>query len=356
MSLETDVLSLLQNGSGINVEYRPILPPSQTIAAYIAAFANADGGYLILGAERTNKGMQVYGITADFNVSPITQKAIGLLSCRPEVEYGYVSYKSVQLFAVKVRKSMEKVMIEGKEFKFDNHRLLEINPEVFNLKKNVYPRIRQLSETVADYRLKCTRAGAAFFGHYQGVLRIIDNLQSILFPAGPSVLTSVPEGKIMSRILFSSTVDNFEVFLGDLLYEISMAKPETMKSTQTVTIEEVLNCSDIEEFVKFVAKRKIGKLEKGNVKEFIKGNPPIAALDVLSSAVQADIERILQVRHLYTHRNGIIDEKFLLYYQGSLTVGTEFLLTADEILDRLEYLIDVVRQLDEAAIAKYQLE
>ena len=51
------------------------------------------------------------------------------------------------------------------------------------------------------------------------------------------------------RILFSSCADNFETFLSDLLYEIYLANPNTLKSNQQVTIKEIIDCPDMQEFV-----------------------------------------------------------------------------------------------------------
>lgn len=355
MSLETEVLNLFQHPTDIHVECKAILPPSQTLAQYIAAFANTDGGYLILGVIHTGGHLQIQGITSDFNASPITQKAISLLSFRPEIEYGYVTHGGKQLFVIKVGKSPSKISVDGKEYQFINRKISEINPEIFSLKPDAYARIKQLSEDITINKQNVTPAGMALFNHYLGILKIIDNLRPILFPSGAAQVTTITEGKIMGKILFSSFVDNFEVFLGDLLYEISLAKPETMKSNQTITVEEVLNCADIEEFVKFIAKKKISKFQKGSVKEFIKENPPIAGLNILTASVQTAIEKILQIRHLYTHRNGIIDEKFLLYFPESLTLGTEYLLSVDKMLDYLQYLVDIVQLLDHAAMLKFQM-
>jgi hypothetical protein len=353
MSLQTEIIHLLEAGPADNTEYLPILPPSLTIAKYIAAFANCGGGWLILGVAAGTGRLKIAGIAPDFNVVPITQKALLQLSCDPAVEYGYVSYDGKQVFAIKVNGSLEKVLIDDKEYRFVAHRLVQIDPDSFRLGDDANDKIRTLSTSIVAYRQDSTRSGSALFEHYLGLLKIIDNLRSILFPLGLSVSTMIPEGKIMSRILYSSAVDNFEVFLGDLLYEISLAKPEIIRSNQTVTVEEVLRCADIEEFVKFVAKRKISRLQKGSVKEFIKENPPIADLGVFSVAVQADIEKIIQIRHLYTHSNGIVDERFLLHYPQGLSVGVEFQLTIQEMLEKIEYMVDIAMRLNRAAIRKH---
>jgi len=139
------------------------------------------------------------------------------------------------------------------------------------------------------------------------------------------------------------------------LYEIFLANPQTLKSKQQVSIEEVLNCSDLQEFVKYYAKQKILKLQRGSVKGFIKENKQISELDALDENSQNDIEKILQIRHLYSHRNGIVDEKFLQYYVGQFDLNTEYQMPISEICDKLCYLAEVAQRIDVAAVAKYQL-
>ena len=100
---------------------------------------------------------------------------------------------------------------------------------------------------------------------------------------------------------YSSFADNFETYLSDLLYEIFLAQPETLKSQQQVTIKEVLDCSDLQEFVNYWANKQIGKLQKGSVKGFIEDNQQIKKLDAIDKPTQHEIEKILQIRHLYSH-------------------------------------------------------
>jgi hypothetical protein len=177
----------------------------------------------------------------------------------------------------------------------------------------------------------------------------------MLYPRDPNTPTTNQEGKILARILFSSFVDNFETYLSDLLYEIFLAKPATLKSSSTVTIKEILDCSDLQEFVNYLAKQKIGKLQKGSVKGFISDNPQISNLNVIDNLKQSEIEKILQIRHLYSHRNGIVDEKFLQYFTGEFSLNVEHQMSIDEVCDKLCYLAEVAHQIDSAAIAKYKL-
>jgi hypothetical protein len=107
--------------------------------------------------------------------------------------------------------------------------------------------------------------------------------------------------------------------------------------------------------VKYWAKQKIGKLQKGSVKGFIKDNKQISDLGVLDKPKQDDIEKILQIRHLYSHRNGIVDEKFLQYFAEKFTLNSEHKMSISEICDKLCYLAEITDQIDSAAIAKYKL-
>ncbi len=107
--------------------------------------------------------------------------------------------------------------------------------------------------------------------------------------------------------------------------------------------------------MKYYAKQKILKLQRGSVKGFIKENKQISELDALDENSQNDIEKILQIRHLYSHRNGIVDEKFLQYYVGQFDLNTEYQMPISEICDKLCYLAEVAQRIDVAAVAKYQL-
>lgn len=107
--------------------------------------------------------------------------------------------------------------------------------------------------------------------------------------------------------------------------------------------------------LKYWAKQKIGKLQKGSVKGFISDNKQISDLEVLDEPMQNEIEKILQIRHLYSHRNGIVDEKFLQYFAGQFALNTEHQMSISEICDKLCYLVDITDQIDTKATTKYRL-
>ena len=71
--------------------------------------------------------------------------------------------------------------------------------------------------------------------------------------------------------------------------------------------------------------------------------------------MQDEIEKILQIRHLYAHRNGIVDEKFLQFFTGQFNLNSEHQMPISEICDKICYLSEVANKIDLAAISKYNL-
>ena len=347
-----EVVSLLGQPEGTELEYKTVLPPSKSIAQLISSFANANGGYIILGVSETR---ELKGLSEDFHANEITNKALNFLSPIPKINAQYITHNGKKIFAIKVEKSDIQVSTENKIYKrigTKNQLLDHVN---ITFKRNGYARIKDINRQFEEYKEKATISKIKLIEHYQSILKIIDDLSHILYPEDAETPTNNQEGKILTRILFSSFVDNFETYLSDLLYEIFLANPKTLKTQQQVTLEEVLKCSDLQEFVIYWAKERISKLQKGSVKGFIQENKQISQLSAIDESEQSEIEKILQIRHLYSHRNGTVDEKFLQYFNGEFTLNSEHQMPISGICDKLCYLAKITDKIDSAAKTKYKL-
>ena len=340
---------------GIRLEYKTVMPTSRNLARHISAFANTQGGYIILGVQNdVDDSIKVVGLSEDFHVNTIVHKAIDLLSVKPMVEYQYITYAEKKIYVIKIEHSEEAVNLEGKTYvRKDAATVQKEEDEVFVFKG--YRRIKDINEKLEEYKTATSEAKRKLIEHYQSVLKIMDDLGENLYPDGTEKPTENIEGKILSRILYGSFVDNFETYLSNLIYEIYLAKPETLKSDQSVTVREVLECADLQDFVIYVAKQKISKLQKGSVKGFIKDTKQIRDLNAIDKEEQDYIEKILQIRHLYTHRNGIVDEKFLQHFREGYELNIEHKMSVSEMCDKLEYLANIVNKVDLIAIDKYKL-
>lgn len=352
MDLTAEIIALIGQPESETLEYKAVLPPSKNIAQLVSAFANSDGGYVILGVL---DNYEVNGLSGDFHANAITHKALDMLMPQPEIHFQYVLYNGKKLYAIKIYKSTLPISLGDKIYKRVGQNTVVTNPFEVSFNSKSYERLILINEKLLKYKNEGTNSLLKLIEHYQSIIKIFDDLAQILYPVDKNSPTDIQEGKVLSRILFSSFVDNFETYLSDLLYEIFLAHPATLKSKQTVTVEEVLNCSDLQDFIKYWSKQKLSKLQKGSVKGFIKDNKQISDLEIISNNEQLEIERILQIRHLYSHRNGIVDEKFLEHFTGLFVLNTEHKMSFNVILDKMDYLCDIVVKLDASAVLKYNL-
>jgi len=353
-NIDQELQDIIGKPENEKLEYKAILPPSIVVAQIISSFANTDGGYLVLGVVEKHNKIEIKGLSEDFRATAITHKAIDLLSPKPLVTFQYYPYADKNLFVIDVKKSQVPISLERKIYSRSGTQIILSNPQNITFIPSGYAKIEAFISNLSALRSNSTNSKSKLLDHYQSVLKILDDLSLTLYPVSPEISTTIPEGKILARILFSSSVDNFESYLSDILFEIYLAMPETLKSPQTVTIEEVLNCADIQDFVSYCAKQKILKLQKGSVRGFIKENKQISDLRVLSDDTQARIEGILQIRHLYSHRNGIVDEKFLQFFSG-FSINDEHSMSVSEICEMINYLAGIVNMVDVSAIRKYSL-
>jgi hypothetical protein len=352
MEITQDILDCIGQPESERLEYKAVLPPATTVAQLIGSFANTEGGVIVLGVADKGNGVLINGLSDEFRAVQITRKAVDLLSPPPTVKYDYVAYQGKRLFVIDVKKSDTPIALGGRVFARTADRTTLQQPLPVKAIRNAG--IARLSKTLEENRKSCTAARAKLLDHYESVLRILDDLGTLLYPKASGLPTESPEGKMLMRILFSSCADTFETFMSDLLYEIYLAKPQTLKSDAPVTVKEVLDCSDMQEFISRYAKDKLKKLQRGSVKGFISDNKAIKSLNVFDAKRQEEIEKILQIRHLYTHQNGIIDDKFRKSFPAT-ELNNEYQMTLDEFLSRFEYLAQAIEAVDEAARKDFKL-
>jgi len=346
------VEKLLEEQENNNLEFKAVLPPSRLLAKLISSFANTEGGYLLLGVLGTN---DIKGLSGDFYATDTVHKAIDLLNPKPIVNYEYLDIGGKRVFAIKVDKSDSDIFFGDEKYIRKDAKTILFGKEKESFSSTKYPKLSEIYSRLIENSENSTESKKKYFGHIQSILKIMDDLERILYPESINTPTSNQEGRILSRILYSSFADNFETYLSDLLYEIFLAKPQTLKSEQTVTIKEVLNCTDLQDFIEYWAKQKISKLQKGSVKGFIEDTPQIKQLKVLEKNEIKEIDKLLQIRHLYAHKNGMIDDKFLSFYPESGELNSEYIMPISLILEKLEYFIGIVDRIDISAIAKYSL-
>lgn len=352
--MKEEINEIIGQSENKELEYKAVLPPPRTIAKVISAFANTEGGYLIIGISNRNSKIEIKGLEKDIKAIQITEKSLELLSNKPEVEYQYINYKGSNIFVIKVYKSDNLISFENRIFKRERDTVKkgELEHEVNN--KN-FSDIKKICNKINESIQQSTSAKNQVLEHYKSILEITNSCSAILCPLDSKSKRDNPKGKILLRLLFSSIADNFEIYLANLIYEIYLACPNTLVSNGQVTVQEVLSCSDMNEFINFVAQKKIEKLNRGSIETFIGDNKSIKIFEVLNDCEKCEIKNILQIRHLFTHKNGIIDKKFLKYTNESLIENKEYFISVSELCEKIGLLIDLINKLDYEAVKIYSL-
>src|SRR5690606_36373986 len=142
----------------------------------------------------------------------------------------YVQQDGKQLFAISVPKSQIQISVGNNIYVRKNGRVQLLNPPIQIFQPVGYARISSINVDLEALKARSTDSKFRLIEHYQSILKMIDSLTQLLYPQSPAVFTMVKEGKVLARILYSSMVDNFETYLSDILFEIYLAKPETLKS------------------------------------------------------------------------------------------------------------------------------
>lgn len=350
------IVELVSLGENQRVEFKAVLPPSKVIAPNIAALANSEGGYIIIGVAEIGGEYEVVGLDSDFQVSNVINSALDQLSSRPEILVHRVVVQSKVVFTIEVAKANDLISIANKVyFRRGAQTILKTEPNNSSIDE-YHVEIKKLMIEIEGYDSNSTSAGNEFFKHVTSTLIIIQKISDLLYPEKIDMVTSIKEGVILSRLLFSAAADNFEYYMSNLLLEIYLAKPETLRGAgDKISIREVLDCSDINDFVSYISKKKIAKLQRGSIKGFLSENKVIQSLGAISKADEDEIEEYMQIRHLYTHKNGVVDKKFIANSSSSFFENEIHMMSVYEFIDKLRVMSIVVNKLDEKAKEKFSL-
>lgn len=252
--MDKKLLDMLAKLEG-EVEFKAVLPPSRALAKIVASIANTDNGVLIIGINKSSKfEYEMVGVDRDYYINSIVNKAISLLDPQPIVRNSYLNIDGKQIYILEIDKSSKDILFDSKIYIRENSDIvLKDAKEMLNIAALENDFLNNIIRELLQEIGKSTYAKRVLIDHYVGILKIFNDFSRVLFPEKINIPTHIYEGKILVKMLFSSAVDNFELYLSQLLYEIYLAKPQTLKSKQEVTIEEVLACSDMDEFIQYIA-------------------------------------------------------------------------------------------------------
>ncbi|OPJ65881.1 sacsin N-terminal ATP-binding-like domain-containing protein [Clostridium chromiireducens] len=114
---DAELQTLLNKSKSEELEFNPIPYSHYKIAKIISSFANKNGGTLIFGLkEFLPNSNKIIGLSSDFQVDKITNKAISLLTPLPTVTYDWVKSGEKSIFVIKTEKAVNDVLLENQKY------------------------------------------------------------------------------------------------------------------------------------------------------------------------------------------------------------------------------------------------
>ncbi|POZ49573.1 AlbA family DNA-binding domain-containing protein [Methylovulum psychrotolerans] len=168
MDITNEISQIIGQAESSTLEYKTVLPPSKNIAQIICAFANTDGGYIVLGV---SDNLEINGLSTDFHANAITHKALDLLSPQPQIHYQYVVHQGKKLYVIKVEKSTIPILLEGKVYKRIGSTTKLENPIEIQFNPYGYLRIKEINIQFETYKKNATSAKIKLIDHYQSILK-----------------------------------------------------------------------------------------------------------------------------------------------------------------------------------------
>ena len=118
---EKEVIDIIQNNMTDNLICRALEMRPEEITKYICGLANVEGGYVLIGVERDNGVLKVKGFQLAFDMKTVMDDVSNKLKGKNLFEYGYIYVLAKNVFAIKVEKAEQNILMDGLCYCYKNN-------------------------------------------------------------------------------------------------------------------------------------------------------------------------------------------------------------------------------------------
>lgn len=168
-------------------------------------------------------------------------------------------------------------------------------------------------------------------------------------------------GRLMYENMCIRIVDNFICFLSDTIQVCMNKRPELLRSSEKVGIDEVLRFSNFKDLTAFLVDRKINEISYGGIKEIEPFFLDRTGINLFSS--EGDRTKALisiELRNIYTHNRGVINDIFVkrthkLSHGYKFVRGKRFAVHFDDVVDFANCMYSNAIRLDALVAKKFRV-
>lgn len=210
------------------------------------------------------------------------------------------------------------------------------------------------------------------FEQYEMLLRSIGSTFSRVAPDGdPEKL--FPEFYAQSRYMketvekltpvsaefgVTRSVENFLVYVSDVISEVLIACPHLLKSQEQVTLEDVLQHGTIAEFVSWAAEKRVAQLSFQGLDDIAQYVTKRLGLNLHQDEDDwVSLKKGVQLRNLIVHRRSRVDERFIrLTGEKGLVKGGSYPTTMPDYVHAARSAMKIVSEFDARVAHKFPVE
>ena len=111
-------------------------------------------------------------------------------------------------------------------------------------------------------------------------------------------------------MVLTHTITTFEAFLSDFLVAVFTGRPNTLKSQNVATFEQVLSFSSMKQLINGLAVERAKKILDGNIDKVASNLKNAFSIDITTLNGFDIIREASYRRHIIVHNKGIIDKKY----------------------------------------------
>jgi hypothetical protein len=153
-------------------------------------------------------------------------------------------------------------------------------------------------------------------------------------------------------------VDNLLAYLADIAAAIHIRRPETLRSGEQVSLEDVLRHGTLDDFVQWATEKRVSDLSFKGFRDLVSYFRKSFAFPAdFSDPLWRSLSSAVAVRNILVHRRGIVDERFAKVVQDERgEIGKPYKLDASEVLEIMLATYRAVQNIDQWAIRKFSIE
>lgn len=239
-------------------------------------------------------------------------------------------------------------MVSESGFRFQYRHELIFNFFLFNVR---------LATRSDEMRMKAAKA-LAFDGDEEGQ-RILSEAQK-----NPNANFEYLQrfGEYQSETMVIRSVDNFLSYITEILQTCMKQKRELLHSKEQISIDEIMQFSNIKELNHYIISKKINTLSYGglnDVNDFLKSRTKIS---ISESQEKFDLlNYTIEIRNLYTHNRGIVNHIFQRKISSKIKnkkikIGDYIHTDLDNIIELTNNMYLIFSELDDSLSKKFKIK